>query len=110
MYAIREGAQKVNGKMVPTFEREIMEEETHLVVEAGANSIRNSCACKAGSRAYLSILSLSGDFDFVPITDGGGFISGVEISCSGEESLKALLKALEFTRRAISEQRCEYRD
>ena len=40
----------------------------------------------------------------------GGVISGVEISCSGEESLKALLKALEFTRRAISEQRCEYRD
>ena len=108
MYVISESAQKVSGQLVPTFQRNIVTEAANLIVEAGTNASRGRCSRKQAVQGFFSILSLEGGFDFIPITDDEDFVTGVEITCCGEGSLNAFLKALEFARQAISEQRANY--
>ena len=62
MYAIDEGMQKINGEMVETFHREVLEGNTNLEVEAGTTGYKGGCCRNAGGRTYLSLLCLSGDF------------------------------------------------
>lgn len=110
MYAIEKGTQKINGELIPTFQREIISGDTDLIVTAGTNGYKGSCARKAGGRSFLSILSLEGDFHFGPIMDDEGSMTGVEIACCGDGGLNALLKALDFSRQVLNEQKCGFND
>ena len=110
MYAIDEGLQKINGEMVETFHRDVIDGNTNLEVEAGTTGYKGGCCRNAGGRTYLSLLCLSGDFFFGPIKDDDGNIAGVTIACCGDEGLNAIMKALEFAHEAIDDQRCDVDD
>lgn len=110
MFAIEEGVQKINGEVVETFSREVMDGSVVLEVEAGTTGYKGGCCRNAGSRTCLSILSLSGDFCFSPIKDDEGHIAGITIACCGDDGLSAIMKALEFAHTAINDQRCDVDD
>ena len=110
MYAIEEGLKKINGVAVETFRREVTEANTALTVEAGTTGYKGSPTRKAGGRTYASIVCECGDFLFTPVRDEGNQIIGIEIAACGDAGLDALMKALEFVRQAIGDQRCEVDD
>lgn len=109
MYAINEGQAKINGVMVETFEREVIEEDTVLRVEAGTTGYRGG-ERDQGGRTYLCIDCLYGDFFFSPVTDDKKKVVGIEIACSGDDGMNAIMKAIEFIHKAINDQRCEADD
>lgn len=109
MYAIEEGLQKINGEYVETFQRGVICGETELEVEAGTTGYKGGCR-NAGSRTYLKLLCMSGDFYFRPIVDEEGNVTGITIACCGDDGLDAILRALEFAHEAIDDQRCEVDD
>lgn len=110
MYAIEEGLKRINGEMVGTFSREISESNTSLLVEAGTTGYRGGCCRDAGGRTYISVICERGDFHFEKVTDEDGQAVGVEIACCGDAGLNAVMKALEFARETIDDQRCDVDD
>ena len=110
MYAIEEGHKRINDKIVETFKRSVMEHHTELLVEAGTNGYKGTPCRKAGGRTYLSLLCLEGDFNFEPIVDDDGVVFGIKIACCGDAALDAVMKALDFARDAINDQRCDVDD
>lgn len=110
MYAIEEGLKKINGETVETFQREVAETNTGLLVEAGTTGYKGGICRDAGGRTYLSIICECGDFHFSNVKDETGRIVGVEIACCGDAGLNAIMKALEFAHAAINDQRCEVDD
>ena len=110
MYAITEGAVKINGEMVNTFEREINEGKTVLEVTAGTTGYKKDASRKGGSRTYIGIDCISGDFHFSPIMDEDGNAAGIEIASCGNESLDAILTALSFMYKALDDQRRYVKD
>ena len=110
MYAINEGLAKINGVPVETFEREVIDGNTALRVEAGTTGYKGGCCRDAGGRTYVCIDCLCGDFYFSPVTDDDGDVVGVEIACCGDDGLNAVMKALTFAMEAINDQRCEVDD
>ncbi len=109
MYAINEEMKMINGEVVETFEREITEGKTILRAEAGTTGYKGG-ERRSGSRTYLCINCLRGDFHFSEVTDSDGTAVGAVIACCGDEGLNALLKALEFAAQAMNDQRCEVDD
>lgn len=110
MYAISEGAAKINGEVVDTFEREVTQGGTTLEVAAGTNGYKHDKTRAGGSRTYIGIDCVSGDFHFSPITDDDGKTVGVEIASCGNDSLTAILKVLAFAYKVLDEQRREVKD
>lgn len=109
MYAINEEVKKINGELVETFEREVADGSTVLRVEAGTTGYKGG-GRNTGSRSYLCIDCLCGDFHFSEVTDEDGAAVGVQIACCGDDGLNALMKALEFASQAMNDQRCEVDD
>ena len=110
MYAIEEGMMKINDVVVDTFERTIIDHDTELEAEAGTTGYRGTPCRKAGGRTYLRILCWKGDFHFKTIEDDKGTLVGVEIAACGDAGLNAIMKALDFCRDALNDQRCEVDD
>ena len=110
MFAIEEGLQKVNGEYVETFQRDVVESGTNLQVEAGTTGYKGGCCRDAGGRTYLSLRCLAGDFYFGPIKNDEGRVVGITIACCGDDALNAIMKAIDFTREAINDQRCDVDD
>lgn len=110
MYAIEEGLKRINDKFVETFERTIKEHNTELDVEAGTNGYKGTPCRKAGSRTYLRLVCLEGDFNFEPLVDDDGVVFGIKIACCGDAALDAVMKALDFARDALNDQRCDVDD
>lgn len=105
MYAIEEGMKLINGEVVDTFEREITEGKTTIQVEAGTTGYRGG-GRQSGSRCFFRVKCLGGDFHFSTLSEG----EGIEIACCGDDSLSALMKALEFSCQAMNDQICEVDD
>ena len=110
MYAIEEGLQKVNGEYVETFEREVTCGNTELGVVAGTTGYKGGCCRNAGGRTYIGIDCVTGDFCFQPITDDEGKQVGIVIAACGDDGLNAIMKALDFCRDVLNDQRCEVDD
>ena len=110
MFAIEKGRKRINDKIVETFERTITEQDTELKIEAGTNGYKGTPCRKAGGRTYLRIQCWEGDFHFETITDDNGRPFGVEIACCGDAGLDAVIKALDFCRDALNDQRGDVDD
>ena len=104
MHAITKGLARINGENVNTFEREINQGKTVLEVSAGTTGFKKDATRAGGSRTYIALDCVSGDFHFSPITDEEGKIAGIEIASCGNESLDAMLKALDFALDALTDQ------
>ena len=110
MYAIEEGLKKINGVEVDTFRREVVDGHACLEVEAGTTGYKGGNCRNAGGRTYIGIDCVTGDFCFQPITDDEDRQVGVVIAGCGDDGLNALMKALDFCRDALNDQRCEVDD
>ena len=110
MFAIEEDRKAINGRFVQTFARTVKDHNTELDVEAGTNGYKGTPCRKAGSRTYVSLVCLEGDFHFEPLVDDDGVVFGIEIACCGDAGLNAVVKALDFARDVINDQRCEVDD
>ena len=110
MYAIEEGLKKVNGVEVDTFEREVVDGNTCLQVEAGTTGYKGGCCRDGGARTFLRIDCLSGDFYFAPVTDEEKKCVGFVVAACGDDGLNAVVKALYFCRQALNDQRCDVDD
>lgn len=110
MYAIDEGLKKINGTEVDTFRREVVDGHTCLEVEAGTTGYKGGCYRNAGGRTYIGIDCVTGDFCFQPITDDEGKQVGIVIAACGDDGLNAIMKALDFCRDVLNDQRCEVDD
>ena len=110
MYAIEEGLKKVNGVEVDTFEREVVDGNTCLQVEAGTTGYKGGCSRNSGARTFLRIDCVCGDFCFQPVTDDEGRKVGIVIAACGDDGLNAIMKALDFCQSALNDQRCDVDD
>ena len=110
MYAIDMDLKKINDVIVNTFGRTIIEHNTELEAEAGTTGYKGTPCRKGGGRTYLRIQCWEGDFHFETIADDKGTPVGVEIACCGDAGLNAVVKALDFCREALNDQRCEVDD
>ncbi len=110
MYAIEEGVKKVNDVEVETFQREVLDGHACLEVEAGTTGYKGSCCRNAGARTFLRIDCVTGDFFFGPITDEEKRNVGIVIAACGDDGLNAIMKALDFCRDVLNDQRCEVDD
>ena len=110
MYAIEEGMKQINGELVDTFLREVVDGDVVMEIEAGSNGYRGGCGRSCESRTYVSLLCLSGDFYFAPIRDEEGNRVGMKIACCGDDGMNAIMKAIEFIHEVINDQRCEVDD
>ena len=109
MFAVSEEIKKINGKVIETFEREAADGNAVLRVEAGTNGYKGGGRVR-GSRTYVCLDCICGDFHFRPVTDEAGEMVGIQIACCGDDGLKALMKALAFATQALDDQRCEVDD
>lgn len=116
MYAIEEHTQRVNKVEFTTFEREVDEGNVLLEAEAGTTGYAGD-DCKAcggegkggkaacrGARAFLRIDQIAGNILFSPVTDEGGETTGIVICACGDDALAAIMRALEFCQRALTDQ------
>jgi len=110
MYAITAGETRINGQRVETFEREVVKDRAQLNVIAGTTGYKGRNHRDAGCRVYVGLDCVCGDFNFSPVTDGRGRMTGVEIAGCGDDSLTALVRALKFAVRVLDEQRLEFGD
>ena len=110
MFAIEENLKKVNDVEVDTFQRDVEDGNVCLQVEAGTTGYKGGCCRNAGGRTFLRIDCVSGDFCFAPITDEDKNCVGIVIAACGDDGLNALMKALDFCRDALNDQRCEVDD
>ena len=110
MFAIYEGLARINGVPVETFEREVLNGNTALRVEAGTTGYKGGCSRDNGGRTYVCIDCLCGDFHFSPVTDDEKNVVGIEIAACGDDGLNAIMKALEFAQAVINDQRCDVDD
>ena len=105
MYAIHTSTAKINGEKVQTFSREISNGGAELTVEAGTTGFRECADREHGARAYLSVACDCGDFYFSPIMDEDcDRPVGFEMACCGNAGLDALVKALNFSLKALVDQ------
>lgn len=102
MYAIGESTAKINGVTFPTFSREVATDEGALTIEAGSTGFKGGDRA-AGGRGFVSINVTAGDLHFDLITNGDGVATGVEIAFCGDEELDAMIRALTFARKAITD-------
>jgi len=110
MFAVEEKHKRINDRIVETFERSVTGRRTELLVEAGTTGYKGTPCRKAGGRTYLNLVCLEGDFHFEPVANDDGEIFGIEIACCGDAALDAVMKALDFARDVINDQRCDVDD
>ena len=110
MYEIEKGMKKINGEAVETFQRTVRTPSVRLAVEAGTTGYKGSASRSAGGRTYIRIVCHKGDFCFDPFFDDEGTVVGFEIGACGDAALDSIMKALDFARDAINDQRCEADD
>ena len=110
MYAVSEGRIKINDKTIETYERAVLEKDAALHVVAGTSGYRGTNKREAGGRTYIKVECFCGDFFFDPIKDDDGRVTGIEIACCGDDALDAIMKAVDFARNVINDQRCEVDD
>ncbi len=106
MYAIKEGAQKINDVKLKTFSRNVKHMNTDMDVEAGTTGFRGHVPREKSARTYFSIGCNKGDYLFEPVIDGDGRIVGIEIACCGDSALMALVDSLGFAIEALTDN-CE---
>ena len=109
MHAVDEGKVKINDRTVTTYGRAVLEEDTALHAMAGTTGYKGGRR-PAGGRTYIRLECFSGDFYFDPVLDDDGRVTGIEIACCGDAGLNAVMKALDFCRDALNDQRCEVDD
>ena len=106
MYAITEGAKKINDVKLHTFSRNVKHVNTDMDVEAGTTGFRGYVPREKSARAYAAIRCNQGDFLFDPVTDEDGKVVGIEIACCGDAALMALVDSLGFAMEALMDE-CE---
>ena len=106
MYAITENAQKINGKEVQTFSRNVKNGKTELIVEAGTTGFAGGDSREKGGRAYFSFACNHGDYYFAPILDNRKKMIGFEAACCGDDAVCSLIEMLNFAMQAFVDQ-CE---
>ena len=97
MYAIDEGLQKINGEMVETFHREVIDGNTNLEVEAGTNGYHGGDTGH-GSRTYLRIKD-QGCTDIHCTVKRNSYddrANEIEISLGGDTELETMKEALRW--------------
>jgi len=72
MYEIKKDLARINGKVVETFQRQIVQGENILVVTAGTTGYKKDASRQGGSRTYIGFDCFGGDFHFIPIPDRNG--------------------------------------
>ena len=102
MYEIKEKTRLVDGKMVATWKREIIEANI-LEIEVGTNGFKGGDTGH-GSRTYLRIKDLSSTDIKVNVLKTNGCIDGVEIELGGDCELVTLIEALEFAVHVLKDQ------
>lgn len=110
MYAIAEGLKNVNGVDVETFQHDVEDGSACLQVEAGTTGYMGGSSRASGARTFLRIDCLCGDFFFAPITDDDKKNVGFVVATCGDDGLNAIMKALDFCRNALDDQRREVDD
>ena len=104
MYEISSRTRKVNGVIVETWEREIIDANI-LSVEAGTNGYQGGDTGH-GSRTYIRISDEGGtDIDANVIKDKFGDTIGIEIALGGDAELSTMIEALKFITRALEDGR-----
>ena len=106
MYAITEGAKKINDVKLHTFSRNVKHVNTDMDVEAGTTGFRGYVPREKSARAYVAIGCNQGDVLFDPVTDEDGKVIGIEIACCGDAALMALVDSLGFAMEALMDE-CE---
>ena len=106
MYAITEGAKKINDVKLRTFSRNVKHVNTDMDVEAGTTGFRGYVPREKSARAYVAIGCNQGDFLFDPVTDEDGKVVGIEIACCGDGALMGLVDTLAFAMEALMDE-CE---
>ncbi len=101
MYAVTEGAKKINDVKLKTFSRNVKHVNTNLDVEAGTTGFKGYVPREKSSRAYVAIECNRGDFMFDPIRDEDGRVVGIEIACCGDGALMGLADTLGFAMEAL---------
>ena len=101
MYAVTEGARKINDVKLKTFSRNVKHVNTDLDVEAGTTGFKGYVPREKSSRSYVAIECNRGDFLFDPIKDEDGRVVGIEIACCGDGALMGLTDTLEFAIEAL---------
>lgn len=104
MYEVSSRTRKVNGVIVETWEREIIDANI-LSVEAGTNGYQGGDSGH-GSRTYIRI-SDEGGTDILAnvIKDKFGDTIGIEIALGGDAELSIMIEALKFITRALEDGR-----
>lgn len=104
MYEVSSRTRKVNGVIVETWEREIIDANI-LSVEAGTNGYQGGDSGH-GSRTYIRI-SDEGGTDILAnvIKDKFGDTIGIEIALGGDAELSTMIEALKFITRALEDGR-----
>ena len=77
MYAITEGAKKINDVKLKTFSRNVKHANADLDVEAGTTGFRGYVPREKSARAYVAIGCNQGDFLFEPVTNEEGRFVGI---------------------------------
>jgi hypothetical protein len=94
MYEVLSRERNVGGKIIPTWQREIVNCNI-LEVEVGTNGYHGGDSGH-GCRTYLRISDLaSTDIEVTPLFDRCGS-GGVEITLGGDTELETFIEALEF--------------
>ena len=104
MHEVKKGKVKINDRVVSTYERAVLEEDTSLHVAAGTTGYKGGRRDRGG-RTYIKVECFSGDFYFDTVRDADGDVTGVEIACCGDDALEALAKAVRFLKDVIEEER-----
>lgn len=95
MYEVSSKTRKVNGVVVETWEREIVDANI-LSVEAGTNGYHGGDTGH-GCRTYIRISDEGGtDIDARVMTDKFGDTTGIEIALGGDAELSTMIEALKF--------------
>ncbi len=103
MYTINEGSKTINDVRLKTYSREVRHATTNLEVEAGTTGFRGYVPREKSARTFFSIDCNEGDFLFVPVTDGEGKVTGIEIACCGDSALMSLIDSLTFAMEALTD-------
>lgn len=104
MYAVIEGAKKINDVKLKTFSRNVKHVNTDMDVEAGTTGFRGYVPREKSARAFVAIGCNRGDFLFEPVANEDGQIVGIEIACCGDSALMSLIDSLGFALEALTDE------
>ena len=109
MYEVLNDVVTVNNMVVDTFERNVIGTNTLYKAKAGTTGYTGGDDRDSGSRAYVSIDNICGDF-FARLKKENCSVSGVELAVCGDDAIRGLIKSLEFTVKVLKDQIAEVDD